>query len=272
VTYGWPLLLSFGVTAVGVSVDRLLLAHYLGAAALGPYGVVADVMRQSFSVLGEAIVLSLVTVAKQQVNAGDADAARDTLQKAFNACLASAAFGAAFFVVFGDALLRLVLKPDFVASTRELIPIFAIAFAFTTLRNFYFAQVIYFTQASYLELMISLLFLVASSTLSVLLVPAYGTRGAAFALMMASVLSSIAFMLLGRRWYKLPVDYVALGVLPSLAAIFIFGAHVAADVVPGGSAATFVIDALVFVLLGGFAVRHFGLLTSPAIAIGGGAR
>ena len=30
VSYGWPLLLSFGVTAVGQSIDRLLLAHYLG--------------------------------------------------------------------------------------------------------------------------------------------------------------------------------------------------------------------------------------------------
>ena len=56
VTYGWPLLLSFGVTAVGQSIDRLLLAHYLGPATLGPYGVVADMLRQSFTVLGDAII------------------------------------------------------------------------------------------------------------------------------------------------------------------------------------------------------------------------
>ena len=64
-SYGWPLLLSFGVTAVAQSIDRLLLAHYLGAATLGPYGVVADVLRQSFTVVGEAITLSLVTIAKR---------------------------------------------------------------------------------------------------------------------------------------------------------------------------------------------------------------
>ncbi len=106
VSYGWPLLLSFGVTAVGQSIDRLLLAHYLGMATLGPYGVVADVLRQSFTVLGEAIILSLVTVAKTQANDGDAAGAAQTLQKAFNACLAAATFGAAFFIVFGDAVLR----------------------------------------------------------------------------------------------------------------------------------------------------------------------
>jgi hypothetical protein len=110
VSDGWPLLLSFGVTAVGQSIDRLLLAHYLGLATLGSYGVVADVLRQSFTVLGEAIILSLVTVAKTQANRGDVDGANQTLQKAFNACLAAATFGAAFFIVFGDAVLRVVLQ------------------------------------------------------------------------------------------------------------------------------------------------------------------
>ena len=172
VSYGWPLLLSFGVTAVGQSIDRLLLAHYLGLATLGSYGVVADVLRQSFTVLGEAIILSLVTVAKTQANRGDADGANQTLQKAFNACLAAATFGAAFFIVFGDAVLRVVLQPDFVAPMQDLIPIFAIAFAFTTMRNFYFAQVIYFTNASYLELIVALLFLGVSTALSVVHGPA----------------------------------------------------------------------------------------------------
>jgi O-antigen/teichoic acid export membrane protein len=140
--YGWPLLLSFGVTAVGQSIDRLLLAHFSGHAALGPYGVVADLLRQSFAVFGEAIILSLVTVAKQHVNEGKLRDANDTLQKAFNACLAAAAFGAAFFLVFGERLLPLLLGPDFIAPTRDLIPIFTVAFAFMTMRNFYFAQVI----------------------------------------------------------------------------------------------------------------------------------
>ena len=228
VSYGWPLLLSFGVTAVGQSIDRLLLAHYLGLATLGPYGVVADVLRQSFTVLGEAIILSLVTVAKTQANRGNSDAAHETLQKAFNACLAAATFGAAFFIVFGDVVLQAVLQPEFVAPIRDLIPILAIAFAFATMRNFYFAQVIYFTNASYLDLVVSLLFLVVSTALSVVLVPAYGPHGAAVALMVACIVACLAFMVLGRRWYRMPIDLIALGVLPSLAVLFVFGAHTTA--------------------------------------------
>jgi O-antigen/teichoic acid export membrane protein len=263
--YGWPLLLSFGVTAVGQSIDRLLLAHYLGTAALGPYGVVADMLRQSFMVLGETISLSMVTVAKSHANNGDFEATTATLRRAFNACLATATFGAAFFIVFGDVLLRLVLNPDFVAPVHGLIPIFAIAFAFTTMRNFYFAQVIYFTHASYLDLMVSFLFVVVSAALSLVLVPAYGAHGAAIALMVASITSCFAFMVLGRGWYKLPIDFTALGVMPALAILFVFGARTTAELISNGSV-SLVLDGLVFAVFGGFAIRRFGLLTAtPAV-------
>ena len=263
VSYGWPLLLSFGITALSQSIDRLLLAHYLGLATLGPYGVVADVLRQSFTVLGEAIILSLVTVAKTQSNHGDYDAANQTLQKAFNACLAAATFGAAFFIVFGDVVLRAVLDPAFVAPAADLIPFFAIAFAFMTMRSFYFGQVIYFTNASYLELVVSVLVLAISLALSVTLVPTYGVHGAATSFLVASMLGCIAFLILGRRWYKMPIDLTALGVMPSLAALFVFGAHTTGQLVPD-QATALVIDAVIFAACGGFAIRHFGLLSLPS--------
>jgi O-antigen/teichoic acid export membrane protein len=268
ISYGWPLLLSFGVTAMGQSIDRLLLAHYLGIATLGPYGVVADALRQSFTVFGEAIILSLVTVAKQQSNADDAVAANGTLQKAFNACLASATFGAAFFIVFGGPLLQLLFAPAFVAPTRDLIPIFAVAFAFLTMRSFYFAQVIYFTNASYLDLVVSFLFLVVSTGLSVLLVPTYGVHGAAIALMMSCIVSCIAFLILGRRFYRLPIDFAALGVMPSLAMLFVFAAHVIGEALPGHSL-PLVADAALFAAAAGFAVHHFGLMSLPSVEVVG---
>ncbi len=262
--YGWPLLLSFGVTAVAQSIDRLLLAHYLGAAALGPYGVVADVMRQSFTVVGEAITLSLVTIAKSHANKGDLHATNAALQRTFNACLAAAAFGAAFFIVFGDIALRAVLRPEFIAPTHDLVPIFAIGFAFMTMRNFYFAQVIYFTHASYLDLVVSVLFVVVSTTLSLVLVPGYGTYGAAVAPSVSCIISCLAFMLLGRRWYRLPVDFTALKVMPALAVFFVFGAYATVRFIPGGYVPV-VLNALIFAVVGGFAIRRFDLLTeAPA--------
>lgn len=273
VGYGWPLFLSFGVTAVAQSIDRLLLAHYLGAATLGPYGVVADVMRQSFTVVGEAISLSLVTIAKSHANDGDIDASNAALQRTFNACLATAAFGAAFFIVFGDVAFRAVLQPEFIAPTNSLVPIFAVAFAFMTMRNFYFAQVIYFTHASYLDLVVAIVFVAVSTTLSLLLVPGHGAEGAALALSASCIVSCLAFMFLGRQWYRLPVDLSALKLMPALALCFVLGARATVYFVPGGYLPV-ILNALIFAVLGGFAVRRFGLLTASAAgaALGEGVR
>jgi O-antigen/teichoic acid export membrane protein len=264
--YGWPLLLSFGVTAVAQTIDRLLLAHYLGAATLGPYGVVADVMRQSFTVVGEAISLSLVTIAKSHANDGDLHASNAALQRTFNACLATAAVGAAFFIVFGDLAFQAVLQPEFVEPTRGLVPIFAVAFAFMTMRNFYFAQVIYFTHASYLDLVVAIVFVAVSTTLSLLLVPNHGAYGAALALSASCVISCLAFMFLGRHWYRLPIDFTALKLMPALAIFFVFGASATVHFIPGGYLPV-VLNALIFAVVGGFAIRRFGLLTeTPADA------
>jgi O-antigen/teichoic acid export membrane protein len=269
VKYGWPLLLSFGVMAVGQSIDRLLLAHFAGTASLGPYGVVADMLRQSFSVVGEAIILSVVTVAKQYANEGNIEASNRELRKAFNACLTAAVFGAAFFLVFGDVVVRILLGPKFIDRSRDLIPFFAIAFAFMTMRNFYFAQVIYFTRASYLELLVSILFLTVSTVLSLLLIPHYGAHGAAIGLMIAFFISCVAYMIAGRRHYRMPIDLAALGTSATLAALF-FASVWSIDriIIHPGFALT--LKVAVFAILAAVAIRRFGLLRSspgePAIA------
>jgi O-antigen/teichoic acid export membrane protein len=271
-TYGWPLLLSFGVSALGQTIDRLLLARYLGTAALGPYGVVADLLRQSFTVFGEVIILSFITVAKRHANDGNLTVANFILQKAFNSCLAVATFGAAFFIVFGDRMLHVLLRPEFIAPTSDLIPIFAVGSAFVIMRDFYFAQVIYFTHASYLDLLVNLVFLAVSTTLSLLLIPTHGLHGAAIAMMVTNIISCFSFMMLGRRWFRLPIDFTGLATIPALAALFVFGAYVVPDFVSGGHA-PLILDAIVFVLFGTLAIRRFGVLGAiPTVAIGDEAR
>jgi O-antigen/teichoic acid export membrane protein len=262
-TYGWPLLLSFGVNAASGSVDRLLIAHYVSNAALGSYGVVADLMRQTFIVFGDAIILSLVTVAKRHANEGDTRSANEALQKAFNACLAAASLGAAFFIVFGEPVLSAILKPEYIVPARELIPLFAVAFAFSTMRSYYFAQVIYFTHASYAELMIAILSLIISTALSVVLIPSHGAWGAAVSLMLTCIFVCLAYVWLGRRWYRLPIDLAGLSLIPALAVLFVFGAHVTTEAFPSGSL-PLVLDGFVFALCALFAVRRFGLMRSGA--------
>lgn len=113
-----------------------------------------------------------------------------------------------------------------------------------------------------------MLFLVISTALSVVLVPADGPQGAAIALMVACVVACVAFMILGRRWYRMPIDLTALGVMPSLAILFVFGAHMTGELLPGHTL-PLVVDAVVFAAFGAFAIHHFGLLRLPSAEIVG---
>ena len=90
--------------------------------------------------------------------------------------------------------------------------------------------------------------------------PADGPQGAAIALMVACIVACLAFMVLGRRWYRMPIDLTALGVMPSLAILFVFGAHMTGELLPGPFRCRSVVDAVIFALFGGFAIHHFGLL------------
>jgi hypothetical protein len=70
-------------------------------------------------------------------------------------------------------------------------------------------------------------------------------------------------MVLGRRWYRMPIDMSALAVMPALAVLAVFAAHEAARLV-SDHALLLALDAAIFAICGGFAVRHFGLLHLPS--------
>ena len=159
---------------------------------------------------------TFIIVAKRHSEQSNAAECDHVLRKAFNACLTTATFGAAFFLVFGPSVIKMLLGGAFASVAPDVIPLLAIAFAFITMRNFYFAQVIYFSQASHLELLVSTLFVVISSVLALLLVPRYGALGASISLMTASIVSCIAFMIAGRRFFRMPIDAAGAILIPLL--------------------------------------------------------
>lgn len=257
--YGWPLMLSFGITALGLNIDRLILVHYLGIAELGPYGAVSEFMRQCFALAGEAIFFSMITSAKQHSNDGGVEATSRTLRTAFNACVAAGTFGAAFFLVFGDRVVGLLFPAEFHASAAHLIPIFAVAYGFMTIGQYYFANVIYFTSASYLVTISSAILALVSSTLAVLLIPHYGPQGAAIAMLVGFMASSAVLIAISRRYYRMPIDLAGLCEITSIPAIFVLLVWTIGHYVPN-SAALQISEAAVLMALGAYVVHRYKLL------------
>lgn len=259
-TYGWPLMLSFGAMALGQNIDRLILEYFLGISALGPYGAVSELMRQCFAVFGEVILFSMITTAKQHSVDGNVEASTSTLRTAFNACLATSVFGAAFFIVFGERVVHLVLPAAFHAAIGELIPIFAIAYAFMMLSQYYFAHVIYFTRASHLAVISSATIIAVSGILSFLLIPIYGAKGGAIALLAAYALSCGALIVVSRRYYRMPVDLRGLAGISLLAVLFVATSQLLACFEAAGP--LLISQSMIFVSIGTYVVSRYGLLST----------
>lgn len=209
IRYGWPLIFSFGVFALGQSIDRFLVSHYVGNEVLGPYGVVADMMRQSYMVVGESIALALITVAKRHSDEGRPAESEAVMRSSFRACVVAAAFGATFFVLFGHRIFTVLLGAEFAGLADGIVPFFAVAFGFMMLRSFYFAQVIYFTNAAFLELLIAIVFVATSALFAAILTPRYGPVGGAAALMIGHGAAFVVSAVIGRRLHTLPIDWMA---------------------------------------------------------------
>ena len=102
--------------------------------------------------------------------------------------------------------------------------------------------------------------------LSVLLIPQYGAYGAAISLMVGCIVSCLAFAVIGRMFYRLPIDPVGLYGIPVLAALFVFGAWVVRQSLSHTSALV-PLEAIIFIAIGLFVVHRFRLLqTAPVNA------
>jgi hypothetical protein len=64
----------------------------------------------------------------------------------------------------------------------------------------------------------------------------------------------------------MPIDLTALGVLPSLAILFVFGGRTMPQILPGQSL-PLVVDAVIFAAFSAFAIQHFGLLSLPSAEV-----
>jgi O-antigen/teichoic acid export membrane protein len=257
--YGWPFMLSFGIQSLGLYADRLLVGHFSGIAALGAYGVLYDFLRQGFSVMGEVITFSMVTDAKQHLHEGNIEASTRALRDAFNASFATAALGAAFLIVFGEQIARVLLGSQFHGEESNLIPIFAIAFGILLMGQSYFNQTIFFSKASFLEPILQAALVSVSVAVSIWLIPIYGPQGAAIAVLTAGSVYCVGYIVLGRYYFQMPVDYLGLSVISMFAVLFVFGSWTLGRVVPE----TAILQAskiVVFMVLCALIVHQFGLL------------
>lgn len=255
--YGWPLVIAFGVTALGQNVDRLILAHVVGTAELGSYGATSDFLKQSFGVISEAIVLAVISIAKDAAARGDHATARRAQEDAFRALAATVSFGAAFIVTFADELVHVVFGPDFRGTARALIPPLIIANGVLIFRAFYFGQSIYFGQSSRNEVIAAVLMLSVTGGLAALLIPSHGIFGAAWAATGGQIAACSVFIVARPR---MPIPFASVAAIVAIAA-FVLGADLILDrIAMLGVLPRIAVKLSIFAIAGTFVIWRFNIL------------
>ena len=179
--YGWPLVLSFGTAALAQSLDRLIIAKTVGPAGLGAYGALADFLRQSFIVFGEAIALSLISIAKREARAGDMSGGLRGPERRRPRHDADRGLRGGVLPGLRRRRRHDPARTGLPRRGAPLAPVLILASILMMFRAYYFGQVIYFTRSSRLEAAAAFATLVAVAALSLLLIPRLGATGAALA-------------------------------------------------------------------------------------------
>ncbi len=226
--YGSPLILAFGVNAVGQSADRLLLARLDSVGAVGPYGAVGDLIKQSLVVVSEAVAGSYMPHVKRSASDGDSGRTRAILTEAFRAYAFITLFGAAFIFCFAPDVVRLLFGELYEQAAESLVPLFTIATALYVFRAYYFGQAIYFLGKSSLELYASAATAIAGVVTAALLIPSYGSTGAALGMLAAQTAGCFVAALAARKWQAMPLPIVDLFGIAAVAAAAAFIADAAA--------------------------------------------
>ncbi len=258
--YGWPLVLSFGIAALAQTIDRLIIGKTIGTEDLGAYGAIGDFLRQSFVVFGESIALSMIAIAKRDARDGGMEAARPVLRDAARALTLIGAFGAVFFLTFDEAIVSILLGPNYRDSAMAVAPFLIGASICMMFRAYYFGQVIYFTGSSTLDAIASTVLLVVAGGLSLLLIPQHGVEGAAIALAAGQAVACLVYIVGANGRIRMPVPLLDL-VLITVCALGAYVANVGLEwLVGGGTPALPVLKAIVIGLAAAGAAWHFNIV------------
>ncbi|WP_152664684.1 polysaccharide biosynthesis protein [Devosia geojensis] len=204
--YGWPLVLSLGAAALALNLDRMLIGFFHGPEPVAAYGAVADFIKQSFVLVGEAVAAAYVSAAKAAHGRADAGGTRRALERALVVLSLACVLGAAFFLTLGDTLFALLFAPGYGDAAREVLPLLLAGTVCLVLRAYYFGQVIYFSRTAWADVVSSAAMLAATGLSGLLLVPPWGAAGAALAFAAGQAAGLLVFVLADPGGRLMPRD------------------------------------------------------------------
>ena len=203
--YGFPLTFTFLSMLIVGNGDRLLLGWLQGPAAAAPYAAAYDLVQQAMGALMSVLFLSAFPSIVSELDRGDeveALAQTKVLGRMLVCVGAAAAVGLS---MLSTEIASLVFGIQFRDEAAKVIPWIAFGIGVGCFKNLYLDLAFQFRRVTKIQGYVAVSVAILNLLLNILLIPIFGTRGAAGATLVAFLLGAVASRIVGRRFYDLPL-------------------------------------------------------------------
>lgn len=203
--FGAPMAVSGMVFSLHGALDRLIIDYFLGEGATGVYGASADLVRQIILFPAMAIGAAMVPMVIRSLAEGGREQADRQLNLSIEMLLTVVLPAVIGLALVAPAFSLLMLGSEFRDMAAHLIPILSFAWLFQAVTQQYVHVSFHLAKTSGFLLMQGTVLLAVNLVLTVLLVPAWGLTGAAWALVFSEAAGVVVGFLLARRAHPLPL-------------------------------------------------------------------
>ncbi len=204
---GWTLVVAY---LLGYS-DRFLIAYFIDEHAAGVYAAGYDLGSQVIFVAMSIINTASYPLILNDMESKGVKAARQQLSRNMWLLLTVAAPAAGGMVIFAPEIATTILGTEFHETAIRLIPWIAVASLLNGLRSYHFDLAFQLSNNTVHQLWVMGMAIAVNFVLNLLWIPQKGIIGAAWATLAAYVVALLASVMLGKRFFDLPINWKAIG-------------------------------------------------------------
>jgi O-antigen/teichoic acid export membrane protein len=207
-TYGYPLIVTQSLSFALGFADRFMIAGLIGQSAAGLYAATYDFVQQISVFLLSTISLAVYPLLVRSYEQGDLRLFRDQAKLNILLLLALASPIVVFLVLSPSQVALFYFGNDYKNEARKLVPYLAIGMLLSALRSQHFDVAFQLGKNTLLQTMITAVAVVFNILLNLILLPRYGTPGAAWATLLSFLLATLLSALVGASRVPLPIPWL----------------------------------------------------------------
>jgi len=205
--FGWPLMLSFGLSSIVSNSDRFLIEYYWGAEQVGIYAAGYTLMDRIIAIIFVMISTPSFPITVHKFEQEGFEAAREQTYRNGVAALMLALPACAGLMLTNRQLAHAFIGPAFRDGALAVMPWIALSGLMNGLASHYFSHAFHLGKKTHLIIVITAPTALFNLTLNIFLIPRYGYIGAAWAALGSYALFLALSIIIGRRAFPIKFPF-----------------------------------------------------------------